>query len=158
MTVIYEDIHDADCDVLVVAVNAEGVMGKGQALMFKHRFPKAAEAYRQACLNPKSSIHTHGYLIQPLDSGRNVLFFVTKKTWRENSSKAQLKSVFKAIAENEPYTLAGLLVASPPLGAGLGRLKRQEVLPYIKKSFITLGAFVDIYDLPINKPRNKENE
>lgn len=153
MTITYGDILDADADVIVIPCNSEGVHGAGLAKQFADRFPKQAALYRQDCANPSSSLNLHGYSIHRLDETRYVLFFVTKKTWREDSSKRQLKAVFQALNYFEHNFFAGVLVATPPLGAGLGRLKKQEVVPYIKRSFITLGSYVDVYDLPSNKPK-----
>lgn len=147
-SVIYSDLLDADVDIVVIPVNSEGVAGAGLAKEFAQRYPLQTQKYLQDCVNPRSTIHTHGYSVHPLDEKRTVLFFVTKKTWRENSTKAQLKSVFKALLLYEPYLFEGTLVGTPPLGCGCGRMNKDEVIPYIKKAFITLGSFVNVYDLP----------
>ncbi len=149
MTIHYEDLLYAQgIDVLVLPVNAEGVMGAGMAKAFSQKYPIASQHYRNACKDSESTLSRYGYLLTALDESRDVLFFVTKKRWRDRSTKDQLSSVFRGIRLNAPHLLQGLVVGTPLLGCGCGKLNRAEVEPYIRKAFIHLGAHVRIYDIP----------
>ena len=46
---IVGDIFDSPAQVIVNTVNTVGVMGKGLALSFKHRYPEMFNAYRKVC-------------------------------------------------------------------------------------------------------------
>ena len=75
-----------DVDAVVNAVNCVGVMGKGIALQFKHRWPANFGAYATACqagqVRPgRMFIHDLGRLVQP----NHIINFPTKEHWREES-------------------------------------------------------------------------
>ena len=120
------NIFDSGCDALVNPVNCVGVMGKGLALQFKHRFPANFTSYAAACrrrdLAP-GRLHI-------FDAGagvpRLIVNFPTKRHWREASRLDDvargLDALASAIASNRIRS-----IAIPPLGCGLGGLPWPRV-------------------------------
>lgn len=72
--------------ILVNTVNCVGVMGKGVALDFKHKYPKMFEDYKRICL--EGGLSPGGYMIWTTPQGRLVFNMATKDHWREPSKYA----------------------------------------------------------------------
>ena len=75
-----------DVDAIVNTVNCVGVMGKGIALQFKHRWPANFTEYAAACkageVRPgRMFIHALGGLVQP----HYIVNFPTKNHWCDAS-------------------------------------------------------------------------
>ena len=120
------DLFASGCEALVNPVNCVGVMGKGLALQFRHRFPANYDAYRDACA--RREVRPGRCFV--FDAGAKPTRFVvnlpTKRDWRDRS---RIEDVAGALDD-----LAGILrrraigsVAIPPLGCGLGGLPWPEV-------------------------------
>ena len=76
------DIFASDAEALTNPVNCVGVMGKGLALQFKHRFPDNFKAYREACNN--SEVKVGRMFVFGLQRQRNprwIINFPTKNHW-----------------------------------------------------------------------------
>ena len=67
------NIFDSKCDALVCPVNCMGVMGRGLALEFKKRYPKAYIATLPSIIQPVS-INTRKTVIAVLN-----IFFLEKR-------------------------------------------------------------------------------
>jgi O-acetyl-ADP-ribose deacetylase (regulator of RNase III) len=108
---------------LVNTVNCVGVMGKGVALEFRHRFPQMFEEYRQICevgmLRPGQ--------IWPYRKGQPwILNFAVKNDWKHPSRIEWVESCLAKFAAN--YQRLGVRsVAMPWLGAMNGRLEWNQV-------------------------------
>ena len=50
------NIFDSKCETLVNPINCVGVMGKGLALIFKNKFPKMYEIYKEDCALKKIKV------------------------------------------------------------------------------------------------------
>lgn len=113
---------------LVNTVNCVGVMGKGVALEFRHRFPEMFEEYRQAC---ESGMLRPGQIL-PYRKGRPwVLNFAVKDDWKHPSRIEWVESCLDKFVAN--YRRLGIQsVAMPWLGAMNGRLDWNEVHSLIR--------------------------
>lgn len=128
------NILKADAEALVNTVNCVGVMGKGLALQFKHRFPKNFIAYRQACerntVVPGKMFVFHRGIINP----KYVVNFPTKRHWKDDSRLCDIESGLIALVRWVKISQTAS-IAIPPLGCGNGHLKWDEVRPRIMKAF-----------------------
>ena len=115
------DLFASGCEALVNPVNCVGVMGRGLALQFRHRFPANYEPYRHACA--RREVRPGRCLVFDAGAGptRFVVNFPTKRHWRDRS---RIEDVAGGLDD-----LAGILrrraissIAIPPLGCGLGGL------------------------------------
>jgi O-acetyl-ADP-ribose deacetylase (regulator of RNase III) len=126
------DLLEAPADALVNAVNTEGVMGKGIALLFKERFPQMYSVYRQACVagevRPgKMHVFDCGFGSRP----RFIINFPTKRDWRLPSKLEDVETGLAALVQ-EIQERQIRSVALPALGCGNGGLDWEMVLPRIQ--------------------------
>lgn len=136
------DIFKADADAIVNTVNCVGIMGRGIALQFKNAYPPNFKAYKAAC---------DAELVQPgrmfvFETGkftpRFIINFPTKRHWKGKSRIEDIEAGLVALAE-EIKSRGIKSVAIPPLGAGLGGLHWDDVLPRIK------SALQDVPDVDV---------
>ena len=127
---IHGDLFDSGADVLVNPVNCVGVMGKGLALQFRHRYPGNYHSYQAVCRAGKLSpgnIYAHA---TSLESPGWILNVATKNHWQSLSLKEWivegLHQIRKFAQDKNVET-----VALPAIGAGLGGLPwpgvRQQI-------------------------------
>ena len=141
------DILKSETEALVNTVNCVGVMGRGIALQFKHRFPANYKAYAAACereeVQPgRMFVFDTGELTLP----RYIVNFPTKRHWRGKSRIEDIKTGLVALAA-EVRARGIRSVAIPPLGSGLGGLDWAEVKPLIERTFSALeGVEVLIFE------------
>jgi O-acetyl-ADP-ribose deacetylase (regulator of RNase III) len=124
-----------DVDAVVNAVNCVGVMGKGIALQFKHRWPANFGAYATACqagqVRPgRMFIYDLGGLVQP----HHIINFPTKDHWREES-RIQFINAGLVDLVAQVRRLGIRSIAIPPLGCGNGGLRWADVRPLIQAAF-----------------------
>ena len=124
-----------DVDAIVNAVNCVGVMGKGIALQFKHRWPANFTEYTAACKAGKVRpgcmfIYALGGLIQP----HHIINFPTKDHWRDGS---RIQFIEEGLVDlvAQVRRLGIRSIAIPPLGCGNGGLRWSDVLPLIQAAF-----------------------
>ncbi|MCY4319582.1 MAG: macro domain-containing protein [Alphaproteobacteria bacterium] len=120
------NIFDSGCGALVNPVNCVGIMGKGLALQFKHRFPANFVAYAEACRR-RELVPGHLHVFEAGASAPHLIVnFPTKRHWRDASRLDDialgLNALAAAIASHGIRSLA-----IPPLGCGLGGLPWPEV-------------------------------
>ncbi len=146
------DLIDADVEALVNTVNILGVMGKGLALQFKHRFPANFDIYKVAC--QRGEVEIGRMLVwetrsapAPLDlfvppprktCARYIINFPTKKHWREPSQLEYVKTGLVALVE-EIHARDIRSIAVPPLGCGNGGLAWSDVEPLIRGELAVLS-------------------
>lgn len=141
------NLLDADVEALVNTVNTVGVMGKGVALMFKERFTENMKAYTEAC--KAGEVQTGKMFVTNTNELLGVAWiinFPTKQHWRNNSKMewidTGLQDLRRFIIENNIKS-----IAIPPLGAGNGGLKWQEVKPKIVEALQDLeNVDISIYE------------
>jgi O-acetyl-ADP-ribose deacetylase (regulator of RNase III) len=136
------DILKADADAIVNTVNCVGIMGRGIALQFKNAYPANFKAYKAACdaeqVQPGRMFVFETGKFTP----RFIINFPTKRHWKGKSRIEDIEAGLIALAE-EIKSRGIKSVAIPPLGAGLGGLDWDDVLPRIK------SALQDISDLDV---------
>lgn len=129
------DLLRADAEAIVNTVNCVGVMGKGIALQFKHKWPDNFKAYQQACTREQVKpgrmfVYDSGGLVKP----HFIINFPTKQHWR---GKSRIEDIAQGLADLT--TQIGRLniqsVAIPPLGCGNGGLDWDEVRERIVRAF-----------------------
>ena len=137
------NLLDAEVEVLVNAVNTVGVMGKGIALMFKQRFPKNMQEYAAAC--KAGHVQTGKMFVTRTEATTGaawIVNFPTKQHWRDYSQMEWIETglidLRRFIVDNNIKS-----IAIPPLGAGLGGLRWQDVKPRI------VQALEDLSDVDI---------
>lgn len=124
------DIFDLDVDAIVNPVNCVGVMGKGLALQFKHKFPNNFLHYKKTCDQRKL---TFGKVLPFFDKETQKFIFnlPTKFHWKEESKLENIKLGLESL-----FQIANDLniksIAIPPIGCGLGKLNVELVEKEIK--------------------------
>lgn len=125
------DIFKTDADAIVNTVNCVGIMGRGIALQFKNAYPANFKAYKAACdaeqVQPgRMFVHETGKF-----APRFIINFPTKRHWKGKSRIEDIEAGLLAL-KDEIVSRGIRSVAIPPLGAGLGGLDWDDVLPRIK--------------------------
>ncbi len=147
--IIYKEgnIFDSNAEALVNTVNTVGVMGKGIALQFRKTFLANYKAYSDAC---KKGEVTVGKMFVQKDSNlsmgeRLIINFPTKKDWRKPSEyiyiEEGLRDLVKVI---DQYGIKSM--ALPPLGAGNGGLKWENVKDLIDRYLGNLSIDIFVYE------------
>lgn len=136
LSVLYGSVFAAPAQAHVVTVNCVGIMGKGNALECKQRYPKIFLDYVRRCkggkINPGRISVEDCY---PLDNGSYIILMPTKMTWRA-SSKLEWIETGAADLLGHCYRLNLDTVAMPPPGCGNGGLKlHEEVRPILDAMF-----------------------
>lgn len=138
---IVGDIFDSPAQVIVNTVNTVGVMGKGLALSFKHRYPEMFNAYRKVCEKKQLEI---GKLMLYYAPDHWILLFPTKENWRNPSKLEYLEKGLKKFVGT--YADKGITsIAFPRLGCGNGELNWEDVRPLMEKYLKPLPIDVYIY-------------
>ena len=132
------NLLEAEVEALVNAVNTVGVMGKGIALGFKHRFPDNFAAYAAACRAGVVQVGTMFVHREAAgDLPRWIINFPTKKHWRDPTKIEWVETGLAALAdvvrENQIRS-----IALPALGCGNGGLGWEQVRPKIEAAFSSL--------------------
>lgn len=136
------DLFASGTDALVNTVNCVGIMGRGIALQFKKAYPLNYREYEAACkageVQPGHMfVHETGKF-----TPRFIINFPTKRHWKGKSRIEDIDSGLIALVQ-EVTARRIKSIAIPPLGAGLGGLDWNDVLPRIK------SALQDIPDLEV---------
>ena len=137
------NIFNTKAQVVVNTVNCVGVMGKGIALVYKLRYPKMFDLYKEHC---KSKLIGIGklWLYKGEPDAPWVLNFPTKFHWKYPS---KLEYVEKGLQKFlDTYKVQGIeSIAVPLLGAHNGGLDRDEVYQlmtsYLSKCEIPVQIF-----------------
>lgn len=127
-----------DVDAIVNTVNCVGVMGKGIALQFKHKWPANFRAYEAACkagdVRPgRMFVFDAGALARP----HFIINFPTKDHWRGKSTLAFVRDGLADLVA-QVRRLGIRSIAIPPLGCGNGGLNWADVRPLIEDAFVAL--------------------
>lgn len=147
MTIEYKngDMFSEPVEAIVNTVNCVGVMGKGVALEFKHRWPDNFKAYKRLCDDKKLSTGQMFVFDNNdfLDGGKHryLINFPTKQHWR---SRSKIEYVQDGLIDfvHQIRELGIKSVALPPLGCGNGGLDWAEVRPLIETA---LDALRDVH-------------
>jgi O-acetyl-ADP-ribose deacetylase (regulator of RNase III) len=138
MTIAFKSgdlLQQDNIDAIVNTVNCVGVMGKGIALQFKHKWPDNFKAYASACkrgeVQPgRMFVFDSGGLVKP----NFIINFPTKQHWRGASQLAWIESGLHDLVRQ--VQVRGIRsIAIPPLGCGNGGLDWNVVKPMIEQAF-----------------------
>lgn len=126
---ISSSIFESRLQTLVNPVNTVGVMGKGLAAEFKHRYPEMFKRYKEHC---EAGALTIGKLHLYQARWRLILNFPTKKYWKDPSELEWIEIGLKKLAAI--YEEKGIIsLAMPQLGCGNGGLGWEDVQPLIER-------------------------
>lgn len=140
------DMFASDADVLVNAVNCEGVMGAGLALEFKKRFPAMFEDYREVC--KRGDLHVGSAHIYTMPAERATIVNVpTKRSWKMPSYLADVEVGLRVLAQYLKNNKNVRHVAVPALGCGLGGLDTFDVRQLAIEHLSDLDCEVLLYNL-----------
>lgn len=125
--IIYKtgNMFDSDANYFVNPVNTIGTSGKGLALEVKRRYSQTERIYQAVC---KSGEFDIGDILQvPTDDHKFILFFPTKKHWRDPSEYEYIERGLDSLKYHCKDMPEHSIVAIPQLGCGLGRLEWSKV-------------------------------
>jgi O-acetyl-ADP-ribose deacetylase (regulator of RNase III) len=139
------DLFESNARVLVNAINAGGVMGKGIALQFKLKFQgtRYLQDYIDKCL--ASEVSPRKPHVFKLDDGRTIVGLVTKTNFWEASTLAEVAeslAAFRELAALHKWPSAAL----PALGCGLGGLDWRLVKGLIEHTLEYLDCNIEVYE------------
>ena len=139
------NIFDSKCETLVNPINCVGVMGKGLALIFKNKFPKMYEIYKEDCALKKIKVgEVYPYFE---DNKIKVLNFPTKDHWKFKSKIEYIEKGLEFFVNN--YEKFGIKsIAFPPLGCGNGGLNWLGVKDLMVSYLEKLPIYIEIF-LPL---------
>ena len=140
------DLFTSTTQVLVNAVNCVGIMGKGLALTFKHRYPANFEAYYWAVRAKKVKIGEPFVYTCPIgESPQYIVNFPTKIHWKDRSRLPHIEVGLIALRRWLLYEEIES-IAIPQLGCGLGGLEWPHVRRLIQKHLSPLeGIRIELY-------------
>lgn len=148
--IIKGNIFNSRLNVIVNTVNCVGVMGKGIALVFKLRYPKMFDLYKEHCQNHLIGIGKL-WLYKGEEGAPWVLNFPTKFHWKYPSKMEYIeKGLQKFVETYKEKKITS--IAFPLLGANNGGLDKEEVLflmcAYLKECDIP----IEIYEYDASAP------
>jgi O-acetyl-ADP-ribose deacetylase (regulator of RNase III) len=150
------DLLRQETDAIVNTVNCVGVMGKGIALQFKHRWPQNFREYEHACRLGaiklgRVFVFDAGGLVKP----NFIINFPTKRHWREKSKIEYIEAGLKDLV-SEVRRLGIKSIAIPPLGCGNGGLRWTTVRDRIVEAFNSLPDVAVLLFEPKGAPPAQE--
>ena len=155
------DIFATECEAIVIPTNCRGVNGAGLARAAKQRWPTWDRAYRVWCrekvMDPGD---VHVSAIGRVNAKRCPMDFIlavaTKDLWSMPSLIEWIAHGLREIESRvEMHEIASLAI--PALGAGLGGLPWDDVLPLILATAERLaarGVRVEVY--PPHEERKRD--
>ena len=135
------DMFQPTYDAIVNTVNCVGVMGKGLALAFKHKYPENFAAYQQFCAKRKlkpGNLFVYG--TSPI-----IINLATKDHWRNPSQMKYVidgANTLAAWLQSNPQVKT---IAVPKLGCGCGGLNGPEVQLVLNDALKNVPQDVYIY-------------
>jgi O-acetyl-ADP-ribose deacetylase (regulator of RNase III) len=140
------NIFNSKLQVIVNTVNCVGVMGKGIALVFKLRYPKMFDIYKNYCFqNPKLINIGKLWLYKGEADAPWVLNFPTKFHWKYPSKMEYIERGLQKFVDT--YKEKGITsIAFPLLGTHNGGLDKQKVLSLMHNYLGQCDIPIEIYE------------
>lgn len=135
------DMWKREADVRVNTVNCVGTWGKGVALQFKRRYPKAFLEHKKACA-AREVVPGKLHVWEAADV--TIVNFVTKRHWRDDSRYEDIDAGLVALRKYLEQ-LGEAVVVVPALGCGHGRLDWTRVRRMVEQMLSDLEAEVYVY-------------
>lgn len=138
------NIFNTKAQTIVNTINCVGVMGKGIALVFKLRYPKMFDLYKEYCKSKLIGIGKlwlyKGEINEPW-----VLNFPTKFHWKYPSKMEYLEKGLQKFVDT--YKDKGITsIAFPLLGTHNGGLDKGEVLALMQRYLNQCDIPIEIYE------------
>lgn len=138
------NIFNTRMQTVVNTVNCVGVMGKGIALVYKLRYPKMYDQYKELCTEQQISIGKL-WIYNKEKHAPWVLNFPTKKHWKDPSRIEYLEMGLDKFVRT--YEQKGITsIAFPLLGAQNGGLDKKEVVQIMARYLSQCKIPVEIYE------------
>ena len=164
ITLLEGDIFETEMQTIIIPVNCVGVMGKGLALEAKKRFSDLEHLYKDLCDESSGRKLYIGDIIGygSVDWNKNIMFFPTKKHWRERSKLEYIDQGLSELVKQEKGDIESWEIdrydhnfnsggiAFPALGCGAGGLDWNDVKPLMIRYLSQLDIPIEIY-LPIEQ-------
>ncbi|HEX5495346.1 MAG TPA: macro domain-containing protein [Mycobacteriales bacterium] len=141
VTVTSGNLLESTAQTLVNTVNCVGIMGKGIALAFKHRYPDMFKDYVRRCDRGEVRLG-EPYLFRADD--HLIVNFPTKRHWRAVSRLEDIVTGLHYL-ENHYRQWGITSIAVPPLGCGNGQLEWEVVGPTLYRHLSRLNIPVTLY-------------
>lgn len=126
------DMLQANVESYVNPVNCVGVMGKGLAKQFKHRYPLMYCGYQQACQSKLLQLGRVWTWVEATSSKTvYIICFPTKDHWKDSSLYCCIKDGLDDLVKVVKSHLIKS-IAIPALGCGEGGLKWNLVKTMIE--------------------------
>lgn len=138
------NIFNTKAQTIVNTINCDGVMGKGIALVFKLRYPKLFDLYKEYC---KSKLIGIGklWLYKGEVNEPWVLNFPTKFHWKYPSKMEYIEKGLQKFVDT--YKDKGITsIAFPLLGTHNGGLDKEEVLALMKRYLNQCDIPIEVYE------------
>ena len=145
------DMFSVPADAIVNTVNCVGVMGKGVALEFKHRWPQNFKAYKKLCdakeLAPgKMFIYDAGDMFAK-QTHRYLINFPTKLHWRAKSKLSYIEEgLDDFVTQVRHFKIKSVVM--PPLGCGNGGLPWPEVRALLEQKLSDIDGVEFVVFVP----------
>jgi len=141
-----DNIFNSKAQVIVNTVNCVGVMGKGVALVFKLRYPKMFDIYKDYCFQKPKLINIGKLWLYKGEADVPwVLNFPTKFHWKYPSKMEYLEKGLQKFVDT--YKEKGITsIAFPLLGTHNGGLDKQEVLSLMQNYLGQCDIPIEIYE------------
>lgn len=144
------NIFNTKAQVVVNTINCVGVMGKGIALVYKLRYPKMFDLYKEHCKSKLIGIGKLWLYKGELDAPW-VLNFPTKFHWKYPSKLEYVEKGLRKFLDT--YKVQGIeSIAFPLLGAHNGGLDRDEVYQLMTSYLSKCEIPVEIFEYDPSAP------
>lgn len=142
------NIFNSKCQTIVNTVNCVGVMGKGIAFVYRLRYPKMYEEYKDHC--NKKLIKTGSlWLYTKQENAPWILNFPTKVHWKFPSKLEWIEQGLEKFVDT--YEKKGIAsIAFPLLGTHNGGLDTDEVTKLMDEYLGKCNIEIEIYDYDPN--------
>lgn len=142
--IIKGNIFNTKAQTVVNTVNCVGVMGKGIALVYKLRYPKMFDIYKEFCMSKDIAIGKL-WLYKGEVNNPWVLNFPTKFHWKYPSKMEYIEKGLKKFVDT--YKQRGIeSIAFPLLGAHNGGLDKDTVMTLMCENLSKCDIPVEIYE------------
>lgn len=142
--IVKGNIFNTKAQTIVNTVNCVGVMGKGIALVYKLRYPKMFDLYKEYCASKLIGIGKL-WLYKGEVNAPWVLNFPTKYHWKYPSKMEYIEKGLQKFVDT--YKEKGITsIAFPMLGTHNGGLDKNEVLSLMERYLNKCDIPIEIYD------------
>jgi len=159
ISIVEGDMFENPSEVLVNAVNCDGIMGAGLALQFKKRFPENYRQYREHC--KKGFLRPGRVFMSNVKQKTNPQYIIDFPTVDKLYKKSTVTLEHIKDSLQELVELVVMLeiksISIPALGCGIAGFKWDDILPLIVKAFRNKNLSDIDCEVLIFEPQEKTN-